>query len=238
MFDFDFTTFKDLRNLALAADALALAGGVALLGLFILQENTSCLKEAYNDEALTTLLVISSVLTSVAAVVVLGAMLLNLRFVSKARKACVRLEESGGQNVMVAQMDNAMKQRMMTDKEEYDSNKYSTKVSLWVQLVSNVAAWGLNIVLVVFMGMSWGNECEDMDCSDDRAVELSILSTLYGAAVFLFQSTVAILVVLHLLNVDNICDKKKFPSFPKMGAAKFQSWGGRMRQRVSTFPEF
>lgn len=230
-----FTTFKDLRNLALAANALALAGGVALLGLFFIQEYTTCVKQAYNDEALTVLLVISGGLTSLAALGVLIGMLLNIRFVSNARKACVRLESSNGAKIMG--MANDQKHQMMTDKEEYDSNTSKAKVSLWIQLVSNVTAWSLNIVLVAFMIKSWAAECEDDDCSTDRAVELSILSALYGSAVFLFQSTVAVLVVIHLLNVNDICDKNKFPSYPK-GGAKFQSWSGRMRQRVSTFPEF
>jgi len=241
-----FTTFKDLRNLGLAASALALAGGVALLGLFILQETTPCLKEAYDDEALTTLLVISSGLTTLAALVVLIAMLVNIRFVSNARKACVGLENSNGAKVM----DNSLKHQMMTDKGDYDSNTNNAKMSLWAQIVSNVAAWSLNIVLVVFMSMSWAAKCKDDKCEDDigpdnpfSAVEVSILSTLYGASVFVFQTTVAVVVVIHLFSIEKMCNKQKFPDFSArketpLGGAKFQSWSGRMRQRVNTFSEF
>lgn len=232
-----FTTFKDLRNLALSANTLAFGGGLGLIALFFIV-NVPAVKEIYNDDDLVALLLSSGIATAVLGTVVMAAALLNIRFVSNARKACMRLHKMDEGKPMAADLQR----EMVVAKKNYDTSSTNAKNALWVQLASNVAAWVLNIVLGGFMINSWVDKAEG-DEDDEKLIELSILSTLVAGFIFLAQTTVAALVVVQLFNVNAICNKDGDRSYEKEGAmllggAKFQSWNDRIRRRIPTVSDY
>ena len=232
-----FTTFKDLRNLALSANTLAFGGGLGLIALFFIV-NVPAVKEIYNDDDLVALLLSSGIATAVLGTVVMAAALLNIRFVSNARKACMRLHKMDEGKPMAADLQR----EMVVAEKNYDTSSTNAKNALWVQLASNVAAWVLNIVLGGFMINSWVDKAEG-DEDDEKLIELSILSTLVAGFIFLAQTTVAALVVVQLFNVNAICNKDEVRSYEKEGAmllggAKFQSWNDRIRRRIPTVSDY
>lgn len=204
----DYTEWKNLQAFALVAHALAVAGGLTLGGLFIVHANT-CLKDEY-DQDLATLMGVSGFISAGFAIVVMILMLINARYVSKARKQCVKKQQHDAQYEPLSTTEARVHPNDDNSHEaEIKSNKNMARGFIISKFVLNLLAWGLNIVLGVFLAFDWGNECPSGgECSTDSAVEFSILAFFYALGVFVGQSAMAGVLIYMFFTLNTICNKE------------------------------
>jgi uncharacterized membrane protein len=229
-----YTRWKDLQAFALVAHALAVAGGLTLGGLFIVHANT-CLEDEY-DQDLATLMGVSGFISAVFAIVVMILMLIGARFVSEARKQCVKMQVHNDAYEPLIAEETAVHQTDNNSHEaQVESNKNTARNLIISKFVLNLLAWGLNIVLGVFLALDWGNRCPiDEECSEDGAVSFSILAFFYTVGVFVGQTAMAIVLIYMFYSLNTICNKEygeKLSRFGKKVSEPFRRVGNKLRQR-------
>lgn len=235
-----YTLWKNLQAFALVAHALAVAGGLTLGGLFIVHA-TTCLEDEY-DQDLATLMGVSGFISAVFAIVVMILMLIGARFVSKARKQCVKMQAHNDAYEPLIAEETAVHQTDNNSHEaQVESNKNTARNLIISKFVINLLAWGLNIVLVVFLVANWINQCpiDEEECSKDGAVSFSILAFFYTVGVFVGQSAMAGVLIYMFYSLKTICNKEyeeKLSQFVKKFSAPFRRIGNKDAKIRQRFP--
>lgn len=230
----DYTRWKDLQAFALVSNALAVAGGLTLGGLFIVHANT-CLEDEY-DQDLATLMGVSGFISAGFAIVVMILMLIGARCVSKARKQCAKMQVHNETFESLRTTETGLHQSDNNSHEaNLESNKNAARNLIISKFVLNLLAWGLNIVLGVFLVADWINQCPiDEECSKDGAVSFSILAFFYTVGVFVGQSAMAGVLIYMFYSLKTICNKEyeeKLSRFGKKVGNPFRRVGDTLRKR-------
>ena len=241
--------YKNARAFSLVANALAVGGGLTLLGYMILHDNTA-LKcgtadgqdcelnddgtlmggtSGYDDAALAGLTGYSGLISAVVAVLVTILMFVAMRMVSKSRKMCKAENEHPGE---LAE-ESAVGHQKMTHKEAKIVAKENARTVLYVQLFANFAAWALNVALIVFLVIDWVRDCPAGEaCDADSAVPLTILSFIYACVVFFGQTAMAGVLIYMLVVHDDICEKDPRASVRQRMGERFSSVREGIRRRL------
>jgi hypothetical protein len=224
--------YKNVRALSAVANALALGGGLSLLGYMILHDNTvlrcgtadgqDCEVNddgtlaggtpGYDDDALAKLIGSSGAVSAIVSLIVMILLWVAMRMISKARKLCKLVSEHTDATDQAWEYSIHDGDDSESHEMRFRKLKNSSRGVIIGQLVGNLMAWGLNFLLGIFLIIDWGRDCAGASCDPDTAVPLTIASFFYCLLVFVGQTIMAGVLIWMLIVHNKICEKVSYVS--------------------------